>query len=149
MTDNVNELTNNVKELTDLSKESLKARANLDRILDFVDLINKKAEEIEGDVVGPGDGIKEISDKMGEYIDQIKKHVDAQLDKIPVDPEEAKEAAEKLLLFHGSLPQVIAWADTQKSGHKQNSYWWRYWVSVLENALQLEIAKGSPDIKPL
>lgn len=142
-------MTDSVKELTDLSKESLKARANLDRILDFVDLINKKAEEIEGDIVGPGDGIKEISDKMGEYIDQIKKHVDAQLDKIPVDPEEAKEAAEKLLLFHGSLPQVIAWADTQKSGHKQNSYWWRYWVSVLENALQLEIAKGSPDVKPL
>lgn len=142
-------MTDNVKELTDLSKESLKARANLDRILDFVDLINKKAEEIEGDVVGPGDGIKEISDKMGEYIDLIKKHVDSQLDKIPVDPEETKEAAEKLLLFHGSLPQVIAWADTQKSGHKQNSYWWRYWVSVLENALQLEIAKGSPDVKPV
>ena len=142
-------MTDNVKELTDLSKESLKARANLDRILDFVDLINKKAEEIEGDVVSPGDGIKELSDRMGEYIDQIKKHIDAQLDKIPVDPEETKEAAEKLLLFHGSLPQVIAWADTQKSGHKQNSYWWRYWVSVLENALQLEIAKGSPDVKPL
>jgi hypothetical protein len=139
----------NVKDLTDLSKESLKARANLDRILDFVDLINKKAEEIEGDVVGPGDGIKELSDKMGEYIDLIKKRVEAQLDKIPVDPEETKEAAEKLLLFHGSLPQVIAWADTQKSGHKQNSYWWRYWVSVLENALQLEIAKGSPDVKPV
>lgn len=142
-------MPDNVKDLTDLSKESLKARANLDRILDFVDLINKKAEEIEGDVAGPGDGIKELSDKMGEYIDLIKKHVEAQLDKIPVDPEETKEAAEKLLLFHGSLPQVIAWADTQKSGHKQNSYWWRYWVSVLENALQLEIAKGSPDVKPV
>jgi len=142
-------MTDNVKDLTDLSKESLKARANLDRILDFVDLINKKAEEIEGDVAGPGDGIKELSDKMGEYIDLIKKHVEAQLDKIPVDPEETKEAAEKLLLFHGSLPQVIAWADTQKNGHKQNSYWWRYWVSVLENALQLEIAKGSPDVKPV
>lgn len=142
-------MTDNVKELTDLSKESLKARANLDRILDFVDLINKKAEEIEGDVASPGDGIKELSDKMGEYIDQIKKHVEAQLDKIPVDPEETKEAAEKLLLFHGSLPHVIAWADTQKSGHKQGSYWWRYWVSVLDNAMQLEIAKGSPDVKPL
>ncbi|HML93921.1 MAG TPA: hypothetical protein PKC29_00650 [Thermodesulfobacteriota bacterium] len=142
-------MTDKVKELTDLSKESMKARANLDRILDFVDLINKRAEEIEGDVVTPGDGIKELSDKMGEYIDQIKSSVDGELDKIPVDPEETKEAAEKLLLFHGSLPQVIAWADTQKSGHKQNSYWWRYWVSVLENALQLEIAKGSPDIKPV
>ena len=142
-------MTDKVKELTDLSKESMKARANLDRILDFVDLINKRAEEIEGDVVTPGDGIKELSDKMGEYIDQIKSSVDGELDKIPVDPEETKEAAEKLLLFHGSLPQVIAWADTQKSGHKQNSYWWRYWVSVLENALQLEIAKGSPDVKPL
>ncbi|MEZ4546283.1 MAG: hypothetical protein R3B51_00510 [Thermodesulfobacteriota bacterium] len=141
--------TDKVKELTDLSKESMKARANLDRILDFVDLINKRAEEIEGDVAAPGDGIKELSDKMGEYIEQIKSRVDAELDKIPVDPDVTKEAAEKLLLYHGNLPQVIAWADTQKSGHKQNSYWWRYWVSVLENVMQLEIAKGSPEVKPV
>ena len=46
-------MTDKVKELTDLSKESMKARANLDRILDFVDLINKRAEEIEGDVAAP------------------------------------------------------------------------------------------------
>ena len=38
----------NAKELTDLSKETTKASLNLDKILDFVDVINKNAEEIEG-----------------------------------------------------------------------------------------------------
>lgn len=136
------------KELTDLSKEGMKARANLDRILDFVDLVNKKAEEIEGDITTPGNGIKDLSDGMAEYVEQIKTHIDAQLNKIQVDPDEARDAAEKLLLFHGNVHQVIAWADTQKSNHMPNSYWWRYWVGVLENVMQLEVAKETAKTEP-
>ncbi len=133
------------KQLTDLSKEGMKARSNLDRILDFVDLINKNAEELEGDVKLAGEGIKELEDKMGVHIEEIKNTVDTQLNKIPIDPEETKEAAEKLLLYHGNIHQVISWADTQKSGHKENSYWWRYWVGVLDNAMQMEVAKQAED----
>lgn len=138
-----------VKQLTDLSKEGMKARSNVDKILDFVDLINNNAEGIEGNVAPAGEEIKELADKMGGYIDEIKDKIDAQLDKIPVDPERAKEAAQKLLLYHENIQQVIAWADTQKRGHKENSYWWRYWVAVLENAMQMEIAKESGSVKKI
>jgi hypothetical protein len=131
----------NAKELTDLSKESMKARLNVDRILDFVDVINKNAEELEGDPVQASGAIKELADKIGPYIEEIKDQIETQLDKLQVDPEEAKDAAEKLLLYHGTIHQVISWADVQKNAHKQNSYWWRYWVDVLENVMQLETAK--------
>ena len=131
----------NAKELTDLSKESMKARLNVDRILDFVDVINKNAEELEGDPVQASEAIKELADKIGPYIEEIKDQIETQLDKLQVDPEEAKDAAEKLLLYHGTIHQVISWADVQKNAHKQNSYWWRYWVDVLENVMQLETAK--------
>lgn len=131
----------NAKELTDLSKESMKARLNLDKILDFVDLVNKNSEELEGAMIQACEGIKELAEMIGPYIDEIKNQIETQLDKIPVDPEETKDAAEKLFLFHGTIHQVISWADVQKNAHKPNSYWWRYWVDVLENVMQLEVAK--------
>ena len=137
------------RQLTDLSKEGMKARGNLDKILDFVDLINNRAEDLEGDVAAPGDEIKKLADEMGVFIESIKDQIDTQLNKIPIDPEVTKEAAEKLLLYHGDIHQVIAWADTQKSAHKENSYWWRYWVSVLENVMQMEVAKESGAFKKI
>ena len=101
----------NAKELTDLSKESMKARLNVDKILDFVDVITKNAEELEGDMVHASEAIKELADKIGPYIEEIKNQIETQLDKLQVDPEEAKDAAEKLLLYHGTIHQVISWAD--------------------------------------
>ncbi|HVY55085.1 MAG TPA: hypothetical protein VHC46_04950 [Thermodesulfobacteriota bacterium] len=131
----------NAKELTDLSKETTKASLNLDKILDFVDVINKNAEEIEGDTGKATGAISELANKIAPYIIEIKDLIEDQLNKIEIDPEETKDAAEKLLLYHGNIHQVISWADVQKSAHKKDSYWWRYWVDVLENVMQLEVAK--------
>jgi len=131
----------NAKELTDLSKETTKASLNLDKLLDFVDVINKNAEEIEGDTSKATGAISELSTKIAPYIIEIKDRIEDQLNKLEVDPEETKEAAEKLLLYHGNIHQVISWADVQKNAHRKDSYWWRYWVGVLENVMQLEVAK--------
>lgn len=131
----------NAKELTDLSKETTKASLNLDKLLDFVDVINKNAEEIEGDTTQATGEISELSSKIAPYINEIKDLIEEQLNKIEIDPEETKDAAEKLLLYHGNIHQVISWADVQKGAHKKDSYWWRYWVGVLENVMQLEVAK--------
>jgi hypothetical protein len=134
------------KELTELSNEVMRARRNLDRILDFVDLINKDAEKLEGDVTPAGNQIKEISDKLGKSIEEISIQVETQLNKIPIDPEETKDAASKLGLYHGTVHQVISYADTEKSKYKENSYWWRYWVSILDNVMQQEIENPSKPI---
>jgi len=130
------------KQLTDLSKETTKARYHLDQVLDFVDLINKNAEYLEGDVTTAGEEIKKLSTELGKLIEEIKTQVESQLNKIPLDPEQAKDAAQKLMLYHESVHQVIAWAETQKSNHAKNSYWWRYWVGVLENVMQIAAEKG-------
>lgn len=131
-----------VKQLTDLSQEAAKARRHLDQVRDFVDLIEKDAEDLEGDVAKPGERIEELSTEVGKNLDEIKNIVETQLNKQPVDPEQTKDAAKKLILYHDSLHQVIAWADTQKSNHPENSYWWRYWVGVLENVMETAAEKG-------
>jgi hypothetical protein len=49
-----------------------------------------------------------------------------------VDPDEVKNAADKLLLYQGDISQIIEWVEEQKKGHEENSYWWRYWQAVSE-----------------
>lgn len=134
------------KELTELSKHAAKARRNLDNLLDFVDLMNNDSEKLEGDITPAGEQIKQLSNEMSKYVDEIKTLIDAQLDKIPINPEETKDAASKLGLYHGTIHQVISYADTEKSKHKENSYWWRYWVSILDNVMQQEIENPSKPI---
>ena len=85
----------NAKELTDLSKETTKASLNLDKILDFVDVINKHAEEIEGDTNKSTAPISELASKIVPHISEIKDLIEEQLNKIEIDPEETKDAAEK------------------------------------------------------
>lgn len=136
----------NAKELTELSKHTAKARRNLDNLLDFVDLMNNEAEKLEGDITPAGEQIKELSNQMSKHVDEIRDLIDTQLDKIPLDPEEIKEAAGKLDLYHGNIHQVISHADTQKSNYKEGSYWWRYWVGILDNVMQREMENPSKPI---
>ncbi len=134
------------KELTELSKHTAKARRNLDNLLDFVDLMNNDVDKLDGDITPAGEQIKKLSNEMSMHVDEIKDLVDSQLNKIPIDPEETKDAASKLGLFHGTVHQVISYADTEKSKYKENSYWWRYWVSILDNVMQQEIENPSKPI---
>ena len=131
-----------VKQLTDLSQNSTKAQRHLDQVRDFVDVVKKDAEQLEGDVMASGNRIEELSSEVDKHLGEIKKLVEEQLNKIPVDEDVTKDAAKKLALYHDSIHQVIAWADTQKSNHPENSYWWRYWVSVLEHVMQDAAEKG-------
>jgi len=131
-----------VKQLTDLSQHSAKARRHLDQVRDFVDLVKKEAEHLEGDVGVSGDRIEELSSEVNKHLEEIKKLVETQLNKIPVDTDATKDAAKKLSLYHDSLQQVIAWVEGQKSNHPENSYWGRYWVSVLDYVMQDAAEKG-------
>ena len=100
-------------------------------------------KKLEGDVVPPGEQIKELSDQMSKHVDEIKGLIDTELDRIPIDPEELKEAAEKLNLYHGDINQVLAWADGQKTNYKEDSYWWRYWVGIIDIVMRNEMENPS------
>jgi hypothetical protein len=83
---------------------------------------------------------------MGKSIEEISVQVETELNKIPIDLEATKDAASKLGLYHGTVHQVISYADTEKSKYKENSYWWRYWVSILDNVMLQEIENPSKPI---
>ncbi len=136
----------NAKELTELSKHTAKARRNLDNLLDFVDLMNNEADKLEGDVVPPGEKIKELSEEMTSHVEEIVTLIATELDKIPLDPEEIQAAAKNLDLYHGNIHQVIAHANNQKSNYKEDSYWWRYWVGILDCVMQNEMENPSKPI---
>lgn len=121
-----------VKDLTHLQKEIKKAQDTVNRMLDFVDLMNSASENIEGDVNPPSQNIKQNAENIDESIAEIKQMVDKQLDKFPVDQDEVKNAAQKLLLYQGNVEQVLIWAQQQQANHNEGSYWWKYWQGVYD-----------------
>jgi len=121
-----------VKDLTHLQKEVQKARNIVDKMLDFVDLMNSASDKIDGEIEPPTKNIKQNAELIAGSVNEIKDLIDTQLNKIPVDQEEVKSAAHKLLLYQGSKEQVLIWAQQQKGNHKPESYWWKYWQGIYE-----------------
>ena len=118
------------QELTKLLTETKKARESLDKVLDFVDLINKRLDDLPDSARTSGEGIRENAEEIGKYIEEISNHINDLLNNFSVDADEVKDAAKKLLLYHGDVIQLINWAEGQKKAHKDNSYWWRYWQAI-------------------
>lgn len=124
------------KELTNLIGETNKVRKALDRILDYVDLINKNSESLPE---GTKESLEDVDGNVtsiGTKVDRIKNTLNIELNKIPVDPDEVKVAADNLLLYHGKTDEVMNWALTQLRGHDENSYWWKYWKGVCDAVLE-------------
>jgi len=124
------------KELTNLIGETNKVRKALDRILDYVDLINKNSESLPE---GTKESLEDVNgnvSSIGTKVDGIKNMLNIELNKIPVDPDEVKLAADNLLLYHGKTDEVMNWALTQLRGHDENSYWWKYWKGVCDAVLE-------------
>jgi hypothetical protein len=136
------------KQLTDLVTETIKAKQNLEKVLDFVDLMNNHLEEFPDEVRTSGEKIKEVAPDIETSIKTIKFHIDNELNKLPVDIDQAKDAAKKLMLYQGDIFQVINWAELQKRNYEENSYWWRYWQAVDEH-LREQVEKERTAKNPL
>lgn len=120
------------KELNKLLNETKKATDSLYKVLDYVDLIDNNMDDLPADIRTWGSGIREHASKIEGYIDEIRNRLDTILNTIPVDPDEVKDAANKLLLYQGDPSQVMNWAEAQKRAYKDNSYWWRYWQAITD-----------------
>ena len=130
------------KKLTDLVTETIKARQSVDKILDFVDLMNNHVDEFSEEVMKSGQRIKEITPEIESLIENIKIQVNNELNKLPVDIDNARDAASKLILYHGDIFHVIHWAETQKSNYEVDSYWWRYWEEINKH-IREQFEKGA------
>lgn len=118
------------KELTDMVTETIKAKNNLEKVLDFVDLMNSHSDDFPDEVQILGEKIKEVAPELMNNIEKIRSHINNELNKLEVDDEQARDAANKLLLYQGDIFMTINWAETQMTNHDENSYWWHYWDTV-------------------
>ena len=119
------------REFTKLLEEIKKAKKATDYLLDFVDLMNNNKENFSGDITTPSDKIKKVSHEVHKLIEQINSTIFEELNKIPVDQDEVKDAAEKFLLYQ-NREQTLIWSKQQKANHPENSYWWKYWQGVYD-----------------
>ena len=130
------------KELTDLVTETIKAKQSVEKILDYVDLMNNHLDVFPNELENSGARIKEIAPEIVKNIEKMRKQINAKLNKLPVDIDQAKDAANKLMLYHGDAYQVINWSETQKKNHEENSYWWRYW-QIINETLREQLEKNT------
>ncbi|GIW46303.1 MAG: hypothetical protein KatS3mg078_0180 [Deltaproteobacteria bacterium] len=119
-------------QLNSLITEARKARQALDKVLDYADLISKYAKDLPDEVGKLESGIRDCASEIERQIEEIRYHIYTVLNGMSVDPDEVKNAADKLLLYQGDISQIIEWVEEQKKGHEENSYWWRYWQAVSE-----------------
>lgn len=117
------------KDYTKLMEEVKKAKKSSDYLLDFVDLIKGNADLIGQDTSGQSESIVEACDKIHSSLDEISTAILKDLNKIEIDQDEIKDAAEKFLLYQDK-EQVLIWTEQQKANHPENSYWWKYWEAI-------------------
>ncbi len=117
------------KDYTRLMEEVKKAKRSSDHLLDFVDLIKGNADLIGQETSGQSESIVEACDKIHRSLDEISTAISEDLNKIEIDQDEIKDAAEKFLLYQDK-EQVMIWTEQQKANHPENSYWWKYWEAI-------------------
>lgn len=115
-----------VQELTKLLNESSKAKQALNFILDYVDLVNSHRDELPSDTQVAGGRIKDRASEIDKDIEELRCHISVLLDKIPLDTEEIKTAANKMLLVQSNASQAMNWVQGQQRRYAENSYWWRH-----------------------
>ncbi len=117
------------KDYTRIIEEVKKAKRSSDHLLDFVDLIKGNADLIGQDTSGQSESIVEACDKIHRSLDEISTAISEDLNKIEIDQDEIKDAAEKFLLYQDK-EQAMIWTEQQKANHPENSYWWKYWEAI-------------------
>jgi hypothetical protein len=121
-----------VQELTKLLNESSKAKQALNFILDYVDLVNSQRDELPSDTQVAGGRIKGRASEIDKDIEELRHHINVLLDKMPLDTEEIKTAANKMLLVESNVSQAMNWAQSQQRRYGENSYWWHHWQAIYD-----------------
>lgn len=135
-----------VTELTQYIKDVQRAQNALDRLQDFADYMNKQNDKIDSDLTTPANKIKDTFDTISASVKEFDEIFKSELDKQPINEEEIKDAAQKLILYYGDGMQLLIWSEQQKVNYTEGSYWWKYWQGITD-AAQEEIAKGGNPLK--
>ncbi len=124
----------NARDYSKLLDEMNKSRKAADFLLDFVDLINSNSDMISGDTKSATDKITEAAQSIQTNIETLTTVVNEDLNKIPLDELEIKDAGKKLLLYQDKQ-HVILHSQQQMANHQKGSYWYNYWEGILNYIL--------------
>ena len=113
----------NARDYSKLLDEMKKSRKATDFLLDFVDLINSNSDMISGDTKSATDKITEAAQSIHTNIETLTTVVNEDLNKIPLDEHEIKDAGKKLLLYQDKQ-HVILHSQQQMANHQKGSYWY-------------------------
>lgn len=125
------------KEYTRMLDELKKGRKAADFLLDFADLIKANGDLISGDTQSSIDKIMEAANSVHSSIEQLTTSVNDDLNKIPLDENEIKDAGKKMLLYQ-DRQHVIIHCQQQMANNQKGSYWYNYWEGVLNDVLNTE-----------
>jgi hypothetical protein len=120
------------QELTKLITEANKARQALYFVLDYVDLVNSHRDNLPPETQTVGSRIKDHASEIERHIEELRYHINTVLDKMPLNAEEIKTAANKLLLYESNIAQAMNWVKVQQKPYDENSYWWRHWQAIYD-----------------
>ncbi len=120
------------QKLTGLIQETKKAMGALDKVSDFAKIIKKELEDLPDEAKKSVNSIGRQASKIRQNIDEIHNNIHGRLNDMPLYKDEIKDAADKLLLFHSSIDEVLNWAETQLQNHKKGTYWAKYWKGVYD-----------------
>lgn len=129
------------QQFNSLLNETNKAKQATLIVLDYVDLVSKHWEDLAPDAAGEGDKIKDYGHEINKHIDELRRHIKIVFDKMPVDDKEIKVAADKALLYQGGVDHAMNWAESERKGYKENSYWWRYWQAVYDKLNERKVER--------
>lgn len=120
------------QKLTGLIQETKRASAALDKVSDYSKLMKKELDDLPDEAKKSVSSISRAVTKMRKNIDELTNNINDRLNDMPLYEDEITEAADKLMLFHSGIDEVLKWAESQLQNHKKNSYWGKYWKGVYD-----------------
>jgi len=120
------------QKLTGLVQETKKASQALERIADYAKGMKKELNDLPQ---GADKSVSSISRAVGRIrknLDELINNINGEINDTALYDDEIEDAANKLLLYHSSMDEVLKWAETQLQNHKKGTYWAKYWKGVYD-----------------
>lgn len=125
------------QDYTKLLEEIKKSRNAADFLLDFADLIKANSDLISGDTESNAQKISQAAESVHSSVEELITVVNEDLNKIPLDEHELKDAGKKLLLYQDKQHAILH-CQQQMANHQKGSYWYKYWEFVLNDLLNMK-----------
>ncbi|MHC4725402.1 MAG: hypothetical protein ACYS9V_14370 [Planctomycetota bacterium] len=120
------------QKLTGLIQETKKASQALDRVSDYAKLMKNELEELPDEAQKSVSSISRAVSRIRRNIDELNNNINGRLNDMPLYEDDIEEAANKLLLYHSGVDEVLNWAESQLKNHKKGTYWAKYWKGVYD-----------------